>query len=332
MYSLALQSFGRESEYKRAVLTTLSFFAWYKGEREDARVLLFTDRADYFAPFFHDLPVEYVLLTPDKITRMRGGIDFLHRMKIAVIEEAFSLSGTNLLYADSDTFFIADPTPLMEQVAPGKSFMHEWEYRFEDMRHWKLPTGQSFRDFLALIESRIFYHADGSLLRITPEHSSWNAGVMMFHAAHAQFIPDVYALTEQFYPPSKNHASEQYAFSIVLQERTELLSCEDVIYHYWYRIKKQIIDQFLAEQLTPNWLRLSLEEKISSVKKWTLQLPGYFEKHEWMIQDHAIQAFNDDRFAEGYRWAAKAVLQKPFSSGPFLKDTFYHIKRYITNK
>lgn len=191
MYSLALQSFGRESEYKRAVLTTLSFFAWFGKNKKEARVFLFTDRPDYFAPYFHDLPIEYILLTPNKIAVMRGEIDFLHRMKIAVIEEAFALSETNLLYADSDTFFIADPTPLMEQLTPGHSFMHEWEYRFEEVRHWKLPTGQSFRDFLDLIESQPFQWANGSSTCITAEHSSWNAGVMMFHTAHAQFIPDV---------------------------------------------------------------------------------------------------------------------------------------------
>lgn len=331
MYSLALQSFGRENEYKRAILTTLSFFAW-TGKNKGTNVFLFTDRPEYFASYFHDLPVEYILLTPEKVAAMRGKIDFLHRMKIAVIEEAFSRSGADLLYADSDTFFTADPTPLMEQVTPGKSFMHEWEYRFEDVRDWKLPAGKSFRDFLALIESRTFQGADGSAFSITPEHSSWNAGVMMFHAAHAHFIPDVYALTDQFYPASLNHASEQYAFSVVLQQHTDLRSCAGVNYHYWYRIKKQITDQFLAERLTHQWKGTALESKIADVKVWTQQLPVHYESHEWMIKDHAIQAFNENRFAEGYRWAARAILQKPLSSGPFLKDTLYHIKRHLTSK
>jgi hypothetical protein len=332
MFSLAIQSFGREGEYKRAILAVLSFFSWYPNDPKDVRVILFTDRPEYFSDFFNGLTIQYVLLTPEKIIAMRGNIDFLHRMKIALIEEAFSLSNGSLLYADSDTFFIADPTPLMKELTPVKSFMHEWEYTFEAVRNWALPTGKSFRDFLSLIESKTFTLSDGSEMNITPNHSSWNAGVMMFHASHARFIPDVYALTEQFYPPSKNHASEQYAFSIILQENTKVSSCEAISYHYWYRVKKQIIDEFLSRKLNNKWKKLPLERKIAIVKEWSLQLPGYFKTHEWMIKDHAIQAFNENRFSDGYRWTAKALLQKPLSSGTFLKDAFYHFKRHITNK
>src|SRR5689334_14514320 len=112
MTNLVLQSFGRENEYKRAILTIWSYFACSTAPLPASRVLLFTDNPGYFTAWFGGLPVSYVHLTPEKIKQMRGSIDFLHRMKIALIEESFQTLEGNILYADSDTFFTADPEPL----------------------------------------------------------------------------------------------------------------------------------------------------------------------------------------------------------------------------
>src|SRR5687768_13054444 len=109
MNTLVLQSFGKENEYKRAVLTIMSFYTHYSLPADKSKVLLFTDNPGYFENYFEGLPVSYILLTPEKIKQMRGEIDFLHRMKIALIEEAFTLINGPLFYTDSDCFFIADP-------------------------------------------------------------------------------------------------------------------------------------------------------------------------------------------------------------------------------
>lgn len=331
MTNLVVQSFGRENEYRRAVLTVLSYYAHTSLSQDKTRVILFTDMPAYFTPYFKGLPVDYVLLTPDKIIQMRGEIDFLHRMKIALIEEAFGMIEGNMLYTDSDTFFVADPSPLLEQVAPQKSYMHIWEHAFEDVRNMPLPAGKTFRAFLALIESKKFKLTDGREIEVRPDHVSWNAGVMMFHPSHAHFIPDVYALTDQFYPPTLNHASEQYAFSIMMQENTSVIPCDGVIYHYWYRVKKQIIDLFLEEKIGEDWAKRPLEEKLYDVEVWSRLLPGYFDSHVLMIRDKAIQAFNENQFLKAYQHTAKALSKEPFEP-VFLKDVLYHTKRWINNQ
>jgi hypothetical protein len=331
MFTLVVQSFGREYEYKRAILTVLSFYAHRAVPSREA-TLLFTDKPDYFAPYFSGLPVEYVLLTPEKIRLMRGSIDFLHRMKIALIEEAFQKTGGDLLYADSDTFFLADPASFMQKLSPGKSFMHLHEYRFEELRNMPLPSGETFRAYLQLIEQGPLQLADASPLQVTAQHSSWNAGVMLLHRAHNALIPDVYALTEQTYPATRNHASEQYAFSIMLQERTELASCEAMIYHYWYRVKKQIVDLFLQGELNSGFAALPDIKKLDKVRHWTGELPRLFERHILMLQDNAIQTLNENRFGEGYRWAVKALLKKPLKNKSFIRDVFYHMKRQLVGR
>jgi hypothetical protein len=327
--NLVIQSFGKETEYKRAILTILSFYAHTTVETGETKVFLFTDKPDFFTFYLSGLPIEFVLLTAEKIKQMRGEIDFLHRMKIAVIEEAFALSGGAVLYADSDTFFIHDTAPVIEGLSERKAFMHLPEYTFQKEVEDETRT---YKNFYALINRQDFTLTNGSRLTVTPEHWSWNAGVMMFHPSHARFIPDVYALTAQFYSGSQSHASEQYAFSLVLQESIQLEACNNVVYHYWYRIKKQIVDHFLNARLTKTWSVSATESKLADVKAWTALLPGVFENHVWMTRDHAIQAFNKNKFSEGYRWASKAFFQKPFNSGRLLKDTLYHLKRQIMHK
>lgn len=330
MTNLVIQSFGRESELKRAILTILSFYAYTSQPVAETQVMVFTDNPDYFSKYLNGLPVRYSLLTPEKVKQMRGEIDFLHRMKIALIEEAFHTMDGDLLYTDSDTFFIADPTPLMQQLSPTKSHMHLWEYQFESIKEMPLPAGETFHAYLNLINSKTFKLANGEDIKVTPDLSSWNAGVMLLHRSHAGFLPDVYALTEQTYPGTKNHAAEQYAFSILLQTRTDLQPCDDIVYHYWYRIKKQIIDEFLGEELNDKWAEKPLAEKIKIVRQWVDLLPKYFEEHVLTLRDNAIQTLNEDKYTEGFKWALKALVKQPLGDKTFIKDILYHFKRQLT--
>src|SRR5687768_15350505 len=101
MFLLVTQSFGKESEYRRAVFAILSFWAWYSGEKSKVKTLIFTDNPQWFEPWLGELPAEYILLTPEKMKKMRGEIDFLHRVKIALIEETFDrYPEADLLYID----------------------------------------------------------------------------------------------------------------------------------------------------------------------------------------------------------------------------------------
>lgn len=327
MSILVLQSFGAENEYRRAIFAIWSFWVYCrKGE-----VLLFTDNRAFFEPFFDEQPVRYILLTPGKISEMRGSIDFLHRMKIACIEEAFELSAANVLYVDSDTFFIADPATSMQQLSDSCSFMHLPEYRFRELRSMKMPAAKPFHAFLDLINKNIFYGANGADIPVSLDHYSWNAGVMMLHGSVKSLLKNVYLLTDQFYPRTRNHASEQYAFSVVLQNNLTLRRCDDIVYHYWYRVKKQIVDLMLERLLSAEWASLSVEEKIRDVSARTASLPLQIENHILLKRDNAIQSFNEGKYLAGYRHSIRAFISDPFNK-EFFWDVMYHTRRLIIGR
>lgn len=330
--ALVLQSFGRENEYKRVVFTVLSFFVF--NERAHTKVVLFTDRPERFKQVFSGLDVHYVLLTPEKIRKMRGQIDFLHRMKIALIDEAFSLIGDRyLLYADSDSFFLQNIQPLLSQLNSGTVSMHVDEYLFEEMASFELPAGGTFRAVHRFFAEQVMRDAVGIPFRVDPKRmSSWNAGIMCFHPDQASVIPDVYALTEQIFPASENHASEQYAFSIVLQSRYNVIPCWDYSYHYWYRTKKQIADWFLNEHISAAFEVLPLDGKLFLVQTWVEQMQKEFKNNIRALQDEAIQSFNRRQFKRGYFFSFKALLKAPGFNPSFYKDVLYHTKKMISGK
>lgn len=324
---LVTQSFGKENEYRRAIFAIWSYWAY----QPSGHVLLFTDAPGFFKKYFDGQPIEYVLLTPAKIKEMRGRIDFLHRMKIALLDEAFKRTDADLLYIDSDTFFIADPKHKMIQVSEAKSFMHVCEYRFDSLLNMELPAAEPFHAFLNLITHNEFNANSDVIIKTSPLHFSWNAGAMMLHRSHARLLPDVFALTDRFYPTTKNHASEQYAFSIVLQNNTELKPCDDVVYHYWYRIKKTLVDSFLQGKMTSDWQELPVETKVSMVKNWAIILPALLETHVLTLRDNAIQAFHERKPRRGYIYSFRALMKDPFDY-TFLKDVLYHTRKWVVGK
>ncbi len=329
--NLVVQSFGRENEYPRTILCLWSFYAHVSAEFLDTKVLLFTDRPEYFKEYLRDLPITYILLSHEKITQMRGEIDFLHRIKISIIEEAFQQSEGNILYIDADTFFTDNPAPSFLKLSDKVSFMHTNEYAFQSLQEMPLPSGLPFHLVLKFLQEKEFTMANGYKRKFLPALFSWNAGVIMLHRKQQSLLADVYAITDQLFPPTKNHASEQYAFSIVLQTNTELHSCENIIYHYWYRIKKQIADNFLAKNINNSWGALSTKQKKLLVRKWTKKLPRYFDTHFLTMRDNSIQAFNKNDFGQGYLWAFKALVKSPFNVF-FIKNCIYHTKRLFSQR
>ena len=330
---LVTQSFGKESEFRRVILAILSAFVYWKGDKNELQVVLFTDKPCFFSNWLKGLNVHYVTLTPEKIKVMRGEIDFLHRMKIALIEESFALfPNSDMFYFDSDTFFIDNPLKGFQKVSENQSSMHLHEYQFETIKDMPLPAGETFQAFYKLIVSKDFSLTNGEYLNVLPADSSWNAGVMCLHQTHARFLNDVYILTDQFYPNTKNHASEQYAFSILLQKNTNLIPCEELVYHYWYRIKKQIIDLILEKEDFLNIENLELVQKLIIIKEYTISLPMIFENHYLTLNDNAFQSFHENVFIKGYFWYFRSLMKSPLEAISKLKDVLYHSKRMILDR
>jgi hypothetical protein len=320
-------SYGGEREYRRLILTILSSIAHLGDKHKEYRYVLFTDSPDYFKSWFRGLNIACHQLSQAKIKAMRGEIDFLHRVKIALIEETFNTyADSNILYLDSDTFFTQSPEAIFSKINEDSSFMHVREYEFSRL---EAMPGDPCKAFFQLITTKDFQLANQTSIKVNDTDASWNAGVIALHRSHKRLLPDVFALTDQFYPETNNHACEQYAFSIILQKFTGLSGCESVVSHYWQNIKKQIIDLELAKPSFLDLERLSLEQKAEHVESLITRLPNIIENHFITLKDHALRELDASNFAKGYKWYFKAVTTSPQDSMQLTKDALRYGKHAL---
>ena len=130
--NLVLLSYGSISESLRAIFCILSFNAWRRSN-DRTRIIVYTDKPDFFKSYLRDLDIEYVLLNAKDLTDMQAGINFNHRIKVSVIDLTYKkYPEQSLIFVDSDTFFTGIPTPLLQNSGPEISYMHKKEYNFNE--------------------------------------------------------------------------------------------------------------------------------------------------------------------------------------------------------
>lgn len=311
MQYLVLLSYGRESEYRRAIFTVLSFWARYHGPREAVGTILFTDNPGFFQPYLADLPVDYVPLAAEQRRAMQGPHDYAFRVKIGILDEVQQVHpGSSLLYCDSDTFFTADPTLLLRCLAAGTAFMHQPEYTFEEAVgiYSSFDQAEYPRRFLELIASRTF-SVGGSQRQFFRSQQAWNSGVLGLPPAAAQLMPDVYALTDAFYEGTGWFVAEQLAFSLALPARLPLLRSDQYVFHYWGPRQKQLMDSRLAHLLTPAFGQRPLPERLAAVRPLTGRWRRQVELDK--VREGSLYAFGKGQLLAGAKYAAKALLHAP---------------------
>jgi len=317
MKNIVLLSFGKEYEWKRAIFSILSFWGWYEGKKDDVRTIIYTDNPDYFNTYLSDFDITYVKTSYAEIREVKrnaGGNMF--RIKISVLERTFAqYPDDDLLYIDTDTFFRTNPQPLLDGIKPGQSFMHLRERTFEEAIDWAkweqdgITDFQKFpKSFVQLIESQNF-NIGGKEVTFNRSQYMWNAGALGMSKEMASYIPDIYALNDEFHARTLWRLSEQSAFSLVLNEVTTLSEAEEYINHYW-SFKKQV-DLRLKDLLTDNFIKLTVTDKIESVKQFTQRLDKYLY-HEHMISQ-TRNSLREKDFKSALTFVTKAVTSVPLN-------------------
>lgn len=326
--------YGRDTEPQRIIFSALSFWAWYDGDREAAQTIIFTDRPAAFEGCFPGLPVVCWQLTPENMAQMRGPQQFVHRIKLCIIDEiARQYPGDSLLYCDSDTFFISSVGPLIRQLQPGVSLMHTREYRIADAGAvWAsfLPSGQDQepRKFAEVVEQRAFEFM-GAEHRFQPTQYMWNAGIIGLTGESAATIPELTALTDAFFAASGWAMSEQMAFSLGLQASTQLLPATPYVFHYWGRRQKEVMDGLLAEVLTWQARPGALPERLARVRKLTGTWQRAVKTDE--ARQSALLAFARGEVMSGVKQVTKVLLANSLDVN-FAKESLLALRKKSTSQ
>lgn len=311
--NLVVLSYGRESEYKRAIFCILSFASWYKHKLNDTRINIYTDQPDFFKPFLNHLnTVDYILLTPELMDVMLDNTDYIHRKKVSVIDMTFrNHPNEDLIFIDSDTFFSSGANGLFDEYDAGKSFMHRLEYTLgEGLKFFSLFNQEEHpKAFMNYISSEEFI-IDGQIEKFNENDYCWNSGVLGLSRSFNKFMPNVFELTDKFYANSNWFISEQLAFGLILQRFTKICATENFVVHYWGKRQKILFDQLLADLFMQN--TFADLKRMSFIKKTTHKWKTKFEID--LIMEQATIAFSHKDWKHGIKKGVQAIFKEPFNS------------------
>ncbi len=315
------QAFEKEEIYEQCVFSIFSFCA--SNIFSDKTIFLVTDNKQFFE---HNLPdvcaVEFVEVSESDLVRMRGKIDFIHRIKIASIELVANQKQRfeRYLYIDCDTIVKQDFSIILSKISEDTSLFHTHEFKFEDCRtlHNSNLTKQLYN---SLVDDKIKFVKKDKAIKVQADFSSWNAGVIGIHKANLHLLKYVYALTDALYDNVRHHGAEQFAFSYVLEKETSIITCQDIVHHYWLRPKKAIAQRFIGKILKGN-TPFQILEFSGNIDR----LEYLFRHHFLHFQTIAIQSFIQDQYLKGIVYSIKRIIRKPFAMPVFYVDLLYYTK------
>lgn len=240
MKYLLYQAYGNTAIIHEALYSILSFFS-IQPEQEEVTVVVYTDNEEPFLELFKGKPVKCVMMSAALIKEWKGEMNFVHRLKIKVIQDFFERYDGPVLYVDSDTCFTASPHTLWQALGEGKLVMHTREGRVSDRIN---PVFKKLARFLSSNEIPL---RDGSKLKISPATDMWNAGVLGLKPADKQLLDKVLLLTDSMYPLYQKHIVEQFAFSFYFQQAAEVTPADNCIFHYWnFKEFRTVLADFFA--------------------------------------------------------------------------------------
>ncbi len=189
--------------------------------KHDIRVLVYTDSP---ACFPRHPCVVIRELERSRIRRFKGTHGYVHRIKLAVLDEVVKSDEGPVIFVDCDTKWIKSPATAFDALQTGSPvfFMHEFE-------------GELSREFFpsyldALAERPELCDA----FNIAPPWKVWNSGAIGIPAGHPDFFTDAIAFTDQLIGEVRHgNWIEQLAVSVIASRDFTIVSFSEYLLHFW---------------------------------------------------------------------------------------------------
>lgn len=228
---VVFQAYGNKDILHEALVSISSILRF--GTVVPSQIVVYTDLQAYFKKWLPE-GIVYVDTPQEKWEEWKGPRKFVHRAKIQMLRDfAIRVSG-NILYCDTDTYFLQSPSPLFTSIGSGELCMHVDEGPLKDSEN--------------LVFRKLVKFLKGYKKELIPaETHMWNAGVLGFQSSDIDLLDRVLELSDNLHSAYPKHVMEQLAFSVVFQVRKRR-DCEEVIFHYWdFKEYRAVLSTFFSE-------------------------------------------------------------------------------------
>lgn len=236
---IVLQAYGNLHYVHETLYLILSYIRldadW---KQKNIRFVIYTDMPEAFRLLKDHSDIflfEYV--EQKQITEWQGTPPFVHRVKIKILQDFFQKYEGNLLYLDTDTYFLQSPEKLFQQIQKGFYLMHLKEGIVSD------GYNTLAKKIHRLLEKQVFVIGQKNI-KIPTDTPMYNAGVLGIASGKKDVLQEVLAWTDRLYACYQKHIMEQLAFSYVLSQGN-LLESQEIVFHYWdFKEFRGILQQF----------------------------------------------------------------------------------------
>jgi hypothetical protein len=256
MKVLAYLFYGNQKEYQLELFFSI-FSALRqlraKGEQDDVVISVISDRPQSFDP---DLPIDHLPFSAaefDSWTQSPHGT-YNHRVKIHALLKAIDHYQAPVALIDTDTYFTDTPTKLFERISPTQTVMNHLEFAHIADHHalWQ-PLLDSIGEGIEV-----------GGVRISPQSRMFNSGVIGVEPRHRQWLEKSLTIVDDLYGRSPIFNIEQFAVGMALEQATEVLTCEDLLVHYYGTSRRFIHLQ--TARLLPNFSAATLEDRLKNAE------------------------------------------------------------------
>ncbi|OYQ31877.1 hypothetical protein CHU92_15400 [Flavobacterium cyanobacteriorum] len=295
MNYLVYLTYGGEDFYNEALYSLLSYYKYHTVDEN--QVVLYTDNSAFFRRHLPEL-VCYIDIGEEQIKHWKGSINFIHRVKVKVLQDITQRFSGNFLYLDSDTYFKENIAGLYIKISNGNLVFDRCEGRLIDN-----PGGiaAKMRKFIKK-ESSFIIPSFAEAVEIDETFTVWNAGIIGFDSAVAEELFRVEELVDVLYLKNPLFVMEQIAFSYFFQKIKQPVAAESYIHHYWYfKEFRKVLQEFFNYHKDKPFLQLKDElhkidpQYLSSEKRaykkmtfWQKQWQKISKGRKWAIGEYTL--------------------------------------------
>jgi lipopolysaccharide biosynthesis glycosyltransferase len=227
-------------------------------------------------------------VTDEEIEQWKGPHHFFFRVKIKAMELlAARFPDEHILYLDSDTCLYGSLDVLKQRLDKGCGMMHIHEghpsrMKGGSLKLWNTVKGHTYAD-----------------ITLGERHDMWNAGVVAVPKDRLNaVIATSLAICDGMLDDGGNcFILEQYAQSVCMSERTQLMAADDCICHFWGN--KEEWESVASELLLRSYMKQStLQDELDAITPELLKAhPVYVHKSSTArkLQRLAARLFPDSR-------------------------------------
>ena len=223
---IVYQCYGNEGIFYECAYSLLSLSRLYTpDELSNVQIWIYTDKPEWFQSFKDcALPLHFRQIDQATIQEWKGKINFVHRVKIALLQDLCNDKKGDVLYVDTDTVFTHRIDKMWHDINAGKLYMHVAEGKVSDEPNPVLKKLNAYLHGSAAPKGKAKPLYDLQM---------WNAGVLGFSTQHKELLNEVMQFTDAVYPQFPKHIVEQFAFSVSFQQTATVHAATPYLLHYW---------------------------------------------------------------------------------------------------